>query len=295
MDKTMKSASEEAEAQVAEGEEATSVPEEVQTETSEPQQDQVTTGEEEAQANESSDETPITATTDFDPVAFIDSLEVESLTPEQKQSLKDGYLRQADYTRKTQDAASQRKLAEEYSTFKPYIEKVLADEKLYAQVFGDSKAEEEQDTLPDDPEEYAKLVEGRAVERAKTELREEIRQGQVEQAMEQDRIQASQLDPRLNSDQGFAEEIGGILALNQDFIEGSKTATQATQEALEIYKQREARYRAKFTTDLQMKAKAKTMVFPQSRGLNTSSNSPSSRPSSMAEAAQIAEKEIETL
>lgn len=297
MDDTMKGAAEAAEAEIVSPEETTTAPEEVQQETSEPQEDQVTTGTDEVTVEENteqSEDTPATATEDFDPIVFLDSLEVENLTPEQKQSLKDGYLRQADYTKKTQAIAEQKKLIDEYSTLKPYIEKIFQDEDLYARVFGQPKqgAPVEESEYPEDPVEFAKVVQDRAVERAKAELREEMRAEQVEVAMENDRQAASQLDPRLNSDPEFAEEIGGILALDQEFLAGQKTAVQATQEALEKYKQRENKYRTKFTSDLQARAKTKRMVFPNNRGSNLGSVDNNQAPTSMAEAAAIAERDL---
>lgn len=294
----MKAAADAAEAEVTTTEEpveVTEATEEVPTEetSEETQQDQVTTGTDETQSEELSEETPATATTDFDPIAFVDSLEVEGLTPEQKTILRDGYLRQSDYTKKTQAVAQDRKVLEEYSTLKPYIEKIFQNEELYKQVFGQPEGSPAaEDEIPDDPAEYARYVEEKAVQRAKNELRSEMRQEQLEATMENDRITASQLDPRLNSDKEFAEEIGGIIALDQDFIQGNKTAVEATQEALERYKLREQRYKSKFTTDLQTKAKARTMVFPSSRGSSMGSTDSAKAPSSMAEAAAMAEKDL---
>jgi hypothetical protein len=296
MDKTMQAAADVAEAEVTETpvEEVTQATEEVQEETSEnTQQDQVTTGTEETPSEGESEVTPATTTTDFDPIAFIDSLEVENLTPEQKKQLKDGYLRQADYTKKTQAVASEKKALEEYSTLKPYIEKIFQNEELYKQVFGQPETTTETtEEIPDDPVEYAKYVEQKAVERAKAELREEMKQEQLEVTMENDRIAASQLDPRLNTDIEFAEEIAGIIALDQEFIAGQKTAVEATQQALEKYKIRENRYKSRFTTDLQQRAKSKSMVFPNTRTSSIGSSNAVKAPSSMAEAAEMAEREI---
>jgi hypothetical protein len=300
MDKTMTQASEEAEAQtdITEGEEVIeSQTEEVQTETSEQtQQDQVTTGAEETPSEGESEVTPATTTEDFDPIAFVDSLELESLTPEHKQALKDGYLRQSDYTKKTQALAEDRKTIDEYRTLKPFIDKIFQDENLYSQVFGngqtDAKATDLVNEIPDDPQEYANWVEQRAVEKAVKIIEEQNRQAEFERTLEADRNAASQLDPRLNTDPEFAEEIGGILAMDQEFLSGQITAVEATQKALGVYRTREARYRAKVTQDLQNKAKAKTMVMPQQRSSGVTSSGNTQRPSSMAEAARMAEEQL---
>lgn len=301
MDKTMQDASLEAEKEITTEAEETEetkaeveTPEEVQeTEASEPQ-DQVADGEESAEEGKS--EEPTTTTEDFDPIKYVESLSDEKLTPEQKQQLKDGFLRQADYTRKTQQIANDRKILDEYSTLKPYIQKVFNDPKLYQQVFGPEgqapQAENQEDSIPDDPREYAQWVQDKAVERAKAEIYQDLQAQNTEAAMEQDRVQASSLDPRLNTDERFARAIGGLVATDSDFIQGRKTATQATADALEEFKRQQEEYRSSVTKEYQTKAKAKSMVFPQTKSNSASASQASKAPSTMAEAAMMAEEEL---
>ena len=213
MGKTMKEASVEAETEEteapAEQVEQTEAPAEAESSTT---QDQVATADQASEGEQQSTEQEQTTTTiDFDPIVYIESLADEKLTDDQRKALKDGFLRQSDYTKKTQALADERKLIDEYRTLKPFIDKVFQNEDLYAQVFGENPQASTESTTgeevsyPEDPREYAKWVK----DEAKKEMREEMER---ERIVENDRNSASNLDPRLNTDKEFAEEIAGIIA-----------------------------------------------------------------------------------
>ncbi len=224
-------------------------------------------------------------TQEFDPIAYIDGLKDKKLTPEQKKALKDGFLRQADYTRKTQEVAEARKLADEYKKYKPLLEKVLADEKLVQQALGikeQEEADEDKPNYPQDPEEYAKWVEERAVNRMM-----EV------SARETDLQNAVMLDERLRStdaeDQNFQKIILGLISQDEVYKSGGKTATQATQDALDWYDEWQGQFIKKAQNDLTTKARSKTFVTQKTTAPNTVGQE---RPADIREAFHQAEAEL---
>lgn len=191
----------------------------------------------------------------FDPLSYIDGLKDKNLSTEQKKALRDGFLRQADYTKKTQEIAEARKLADEYKKYQPIVQKVLSDEKLLETVLGIKGQEgaEDKPPYPEDPMEYATWV--------KSQVINEIQAMNAQQA---DFSNAMSLDKRLQGtgeeDVKFQKLIVGIVAQDEDYKQGRKTATQATQDALTWYNDWQKGYTTKVQQDLTNRAKNRSFV-----------------------------------
>lgn len=213
-----------------------------------------------------------------DPLSILESL--QGIDPKQKEALKAGYLRQADYTRKTQEISSDRNLVEEYKRYKPYIDKVLSDPNstLYKQVFEDQAESEdgveETQPYPQDPMEYAEWVK-------KSVLKEIEDNRDVESA--------SNLDPRLANDQEFASLIAGQVAQDVDFVQGRKSATQATKDALDSHKRYIEKIRTDHRTELNKQVQNKRLVVPPG---GTSVGVSQGKAQTMQEAAKMAEESL---
>lgn len=210
--------------------------------------------------------TPQSQPTSADPLEVLEKL--EGLDANLKEQLKSGFMRQQDYTRKTQEVAEMRK---EYQAWK----------QQQAQPKNPEVPQEEQ--IPEDPKEYAEWV--------KQSMREELRQ---EMARERDFQAAEGVDPRLNSDQEFASIIAGYVAQDQTYLQGQKSAVQATHDAIARYKSYEDTIRSRVVGEMNEKAKAKRMVAPEKNGSPFSAGTKKVA-STMQEAAQMAEDEIGTL
>ena len=215
-----------------------------------------------------------------DPLQWLETAEID---PTVKSELKAGYLRQSDYTKKTQEIASLRKAAEEYEQWKPALSKIAGDATLQKLVFGQAEAQANaEDQIPDDPKEYANWVKQQAVEQAKAEIMGEIQR-------DREMAAAEQLDPRLQQDQQFASLIAGIVAQDDDFRACKKTAVEATKNALEAYKAYEEKIRQQVLSEMTTKAKKQTMVIPSKEGSPAGATTKGS-PKTMQEAAALAEE-----
>lgn len=225
-----------------------------------------------------------TPQTPIDPLTVLETLKLD---PTVKEQLKKGYLREADYTKKTQALAEERKLIDEYNNIKPYIDKVYQDPQLYEAVFGkpppngEAGDQNTQEDYPEDPREYAEWVKQRTIEA-----------WEAKQAESADIKAAEAVDPRLNTDPEFAKVIGGYVALDADFIEGKKSAEQATRDAIAAHNTYIAKVKADHRTEMNKKVAEKRMVVPQS-GTPVSTTG-GGKPATMAEAARMAEEELET-
>lgn len=216
-----------------------------------------------------------------DPLQILDSLQLDET---QKKLLRDGFLRQADYTRKTQDLARNAKLIDEYNQFKPYIDKVLADPNLSKLVFAEAETSQE---YPDDPKEYAQRIREETI----AEMRKENEQREFQRQIAEDTKLASTLDPRLTTDPVFMKSIAGIVNSDPEYIlnGGQKSAQQATKDALETYKFWEQQQKSNYRKDLEQELLKKKMVTPQSGSPMTTAGLP---PKSIREAALRAEEEL---
>lgn len=231
-------------------------------------------GQDEAEGQSPTEEKPTTPS--LDPLAEIEKLEI---APELKKAIKDGYLRQADYTKKTQDIAEARKDAEVYRSLKPYLDRVQQNPALYKAVFNPEGAEEGQseNEPPEDPREYANWVK----EQTKAEIREEIKQ-------ESDYKAAEQVDPRL-MDPEFAKVIAGYVAQDTDFTNNRKSAVQATRDAIASWSAYEEKQRKAWRDELNKKATEKKYVTPAS---GSPGHTKGKKAATMEEAAAQAEAEL---
>lgn len=226
------------------------------------------------------------APSQIDPLQALES--IQGLDPKVKEALKAGFMRHADYTQKTQGIAEIQKAAEAFKSWSPIISFLEKNPKIADSMFGitNRKPTEEEPEIPDDPKEYAKYVK----EQTKRELREEMAR---EQAINSDIDSASALDPRLNTDEVFAQSIAGIIETNYGNAvrSGEMTVTEATKQALEKYHAWEAGERQRVVQEATAKAKKKTMVIPSGNG-SPLATAPKKGAMSMREAAQAAEEEL---
>ena len=217
----------------------------------------------------------------LDPIEVVSSLDLD---PKVKEALIAGYLRNSDYTQKTQAIAGDRKLIDEYKAVKPFIDKVLNDPELYHRVFEENGQPGGQEAgLPDDPREFAEMVKQETIRAMKEEMANDAKANADYQA-------AEQLDPRLNSDPDFAQAIAGYVALDQEYVSGRKSAVQATQEALIKYNAFSEKQRKAFREEMNKKVSDRRMVVPQGGSPVGTNNG--SIPTTMQEAAKLAEEEL---
>lgn len=220
-----------------------------------------------------------------DPLAVLETLQLD---PKVKEVLKAGFLRQADYTQKTQKLAEIQRAADAYQSWSPVISFLEKNPNITDSLFGitKDKPNQEEVEIPDDPKEFAKYVK----EQAKKELREEMAK---EQTVNSDIETASSLDPRLNTDEIFAQSIAGIIENNfGDAVrKGEMTVTEATKQALEKYKAWETGNRQNVVKEVTTQARKKTMVIPSGNG-SPLATAPKTGKMSMREAADRAEEEL---
>lgn len=163
--------------------------------------------------------------TELDIQEFVDKLEVDDA---QKKILKDSFMRQQDYTRKTQELAEQRRL---YNQYEPILTKLIQQPELLNLVNGygqQPQPEPEEQEFPTDPREFAEYVK-----------QQTIQEMMNRQAVTQDLERASNLDPRLNSDNpadvNFQRVVLGLVAQDTDAVAGRKSMEQAVREAVEWF------------------------------------------------------------
>lgn len=206
------------------------------------------------------------APSNLDPIDWLEKAEID---PSVKESLKAGFLRQADYTKKTQEIAALRRKAEMYDQ--------LQQQQVKPQPQAPPQSEDEQ--LPDNPKDYAEYVTSKALEKMRAEW-------QQERELEM----AARLDPRLDSDEEFQIEIARIVASDADFRSGRIGVVDATQKALAEHKARYDKLRQSVIEELNNKAK-KTTQIPSGTG-SPLSTAGKAKPTSMREAAKMAEEEL---
>jgi hypothetical protein len=222
-----------------------------------------------------------TAPSQIDPIDWLEKAEID---PSVKESLKSGFLRQRDYTQKTQEIAEIRKRAESYQQWDPVINYLQQNPQLAKELFNQQHSQNEEPELPDDPREFLKL----AKEQAKAEAVDELRRVMTE---ERDVQEAEKLDPRLSDDTEFKYMIAGLVSQDQQFVQGQISAKEATQKAINAHKAYEDRLRQSVIKDFNEKAKKKTMVMPSNNG-STLGTAPSGKARTMREAAALAEEQL---
>ena len=224
---------------------------------------------------------------DFDAVSFIDKL--ENVSPEEKEKLKEGYLRQADYTKKTQNLAAIRKQAEFYQKVSPYLNRIFSDPKLTKQFFGNSFEEEpKEEEIPDDPKEYAEYIKNKTLQDVNNILRQRDLSAREEKAREAEFAQAEAVDSRLNSDPAFAKAIAGLVAQDQAYLNREINAVEATRRAISFFDNYINKVKGETKQALINKAKNKPSMIANSSGGKTIS---SEKIETMRDAWKAAEKE----
>jgi len=216
---------------------------------------------------------------EVDYLKVLDGLELDPAT---KESLKAGYLRQQDYTRKTQDLAKDRGLIDEFKQAKPIIEFLNKNPELFNEVIGKMQGNAQpqgQEIIPEDPKEYADWV------KAQT-----IKEWQSIQAQEADFQSAAKVDPRLDSDAEFGEMIARTVASDPEFRNHQLSAEQATKKAVANFDKYMAKAINSAKLSLSEKAKLK-------RSGSTISSQPGRvgggvQPKTIEEAARMAEEEL---
>jgi hypothetical protein len=218
-------------------------------------------------------------------VDYLKILDESALDPVVKEQLKMGYLRQVDYTKKTQELAKERGTLEQYREVQPIIEflgknpEVLND--IIGKMQGQVQPTEGQEQIPEDPKQYAEWV------KANT-----IKEVLAIQAREADFQAAAKVDPRLDADPEFGEIISRMVAKDPEFVSSQITAEEATRRAVVGFDKYISRAVSSAKNILSDKAKAK----------KTGSTVPSrpgtiggkSKASTIEEAAKMAEEELAT-
>ena len=218
---------------------------------------------------------------DVDPLKVLDSLELDPAT---KESLKAGYLRQQDYTRKTQEVAKDRGLIDQYRQAQPILEFLNKNPELFNEVVGKMQTPQPtpgQEEVPQDPREYAEWV------KANT-----IKEVMAIQARDADFQSAAKVDPRLDSDPEFGETIARIVASDPEFRNNQLSASEATKKAIASFDKyiSKAINSAKLTMSQKAKAKKSGNIVSSSPGRVGGGT----QPMTIAEAAKMAEDELES-
>jgi hypothetical protein len=196
---------------------------------------------------------------------------------------------QADYTKKTQEIAEVRRQAEAYKRFSPYLQKIMADEKLSQQVFNEKSPEPQEEQIPDDPKEYAEWVKNKTLADVQKMMQEEKQLNRYMEADQQDRSSAEKVDARLNSDPDFARQIAGIVNSNAQYQNREISAVEATKQAIKEFDSYMDRVLQQRNADLINKAKSSsTGVYRTSSPQGTTT----SEALSVKEAWQQAEEEL---
>ena len=196
----------------------------------------------------------------------------EELKPAYKQM-------QSAFTKKTQGIAEARKSLENFESYRPLIEKLSDPRNAYLRniLEGNQPAQQEQSQpYPTDPMEYAKWVQDQTVERM---------------AADQDRREASKVDPRLDTDKTFTNMILGIVSNNQEYSQGKISAVEATKQAVKAVDEMivNAKKSGKAELSEQASNKAKKYASPKGTGAGTVNTK---SPQSMQEAADMALEQI---
>lgn len=172
---------------------------------------------------------------------FANNFDPKTLPPELQQAYKQ---MQSDYTKKTQEIAEVRRNAESYQRYQALINYLGEHPDIAEQVlFNRNKPvqeQEEQEQIPDDPRKFADYVREKAKKDALAEMMKVYQNDKQQEAkaryIQEQAVEASNLDPRLNSDEQFGRIISSMVLSQKDLIDkGQKTIVQATKEAIETY------------------------------------------------------------
>lgn len=250
-----------------------------QTETSSAPLENVTSSEDAEQTEtQTPTEDQVQTQSKVDYLKVLDGLELD---PAVKEQLKAGYLRQDDYTRKTQELAKERGLVDQYKQVQPVIEFLSKNPDLFNRLLKEMNGQPStgQDKIPQDPKEYAEWVQAKTIEKM-----------MAIQAQEADYQSAAKVDPRLDSDPEFGEAIARMVASDPEFLNKSISALEATKKAVASFDKyvSKAVNSAKLNLSNQAKAKKAGSTVPSSPG----SVGGKQKPMSIMDAAKQAEEEL---
>lgn len=219
---------------------------------------------------------------------FANKFDPTKLSPELQQAYK---LMQSDYTTKTQELANARKFHETYSPYEPLLGYIAKNPQLAEQYLTGKANVTPEETPPveysDDPVEFANQIREQAKAEALQEFQSYIEARDIEQAqqeqLESDIAEAELVDPRLASDEEFADQVAAFVLTDEGVTSGMKTYTQATREAV-------ARVDAMITRKLEADKQrltdiAKSKRAPTANGSPTNTVSPNAPAKTMREAA----------
>lgn len=224
---------------------------------------------------------------------FTKSVDIKKLPKEMQRVYKQ---MQSDYTKKTQEAAKYRKSAEAYSKFRPYLTRIFSNPALQQAVFEGkdlptaAKQEEPEETIPDDPKEYAEYIRQKTLQDVQKMMAQDKQLSQQQQVIQQDLAEAEKVDPRLSSDKNFANAVLGFVASDIEYRQGRKSAVDATKEAIEKYDVWMKEQLDKSRDELINKAKSRPSDISKSGG-NVGTVNDSKTPKSIREAWLQAEAE----
>lgn len=223
---------------------------------------------------------------EFDPLGELEKIELD---PRLKDELKKGYLRQSDYTKKTQEIAAMRKAAEQYERVRPVVEKLFSDPNLTNLVLGiKPNAAPAEEVIPDDPKAYAEYVIKQAKDQIRSEFEEREQQRVEVEARDRDYSDAEKIDPRLN-DANYGGVIAGLVSQNPSFMQGQISAVEATKQAIADFDSWQQAQITKTKDDLVRKAREKkAFTAPSSNPATTQTGTPKN----MREAAKLAESDL---
>lgn len=214
-------------------------------------------------------------------IDYLKELDSLQLDPAKKELLKAGYLRQADYTRKTQELAKDRGTLEQYRQVQPVIEFLNKNPDLFNEVVGKMQGTQPQgqEEIPQDPKEYADWLEARMFQKLETR-----------KVQEADFQSAAKVDPRLDSDSEFGDTIAKIVASDSEYRSGQISATEATKKAVANFDKYIAKAinTAKLTMSEKAKLKKSGSTVPSSSGHVGGGT----QPMTIEEAAKQAEDEL---
>lgn len=244
-----------------------------------------------------------------EPTDLLTRLESLDIDPELKQELKSGYLRQSDYTRKTQEVAQRKSDLDTFDRLNPVISKMLADPKLVDYVMSggvlpeQSNVNNDEFDIPEDPKEFLKLAEDRAYQRAikvieqkESERFERELIAKRETEINIDISNSQQVDPRLSDDSGeddFKRVVSSLVSVDQGVRNGTKTYTQATKDAIESFDKFMSRKLSSEKEKLSVSARLKRTKNTSPSSLPTGQLRSSEKPKSMMDAYKLTLKSDE--
>lgn len=221
---------------------------------------------------------------------FANTFDPSKLPPELQVAYKQ---MQGDYTKKTQELAGVRKFHDTYSKYETLLNYISQNPQLAeAYITGKTMTPGQAVTQPevqysDDPIEFARQVREESKKEAMAEFmnfyNQEQQRQQQEAQLENDVAEAETVDPRLATDESFADQVAAIVLSDPEVSAGNKSYVQATREAIvKVDSYTNAKIEAEKRKLTQM---AKEKKSPIATGSPTATVEPGNQPKTMREAA----------